>query len=126
VDKQAIQADGDVKARPPRIRLWPLTLRLLLSLVLPVGVALLLDWALGTIPWLTMATSLLCIPLATVIVGNATLRDFERVVAQVAPYDVAPDEAAASAVTSNRTGADELTGAAADEEPPNGGRAPSS
>lgn len=78
--ERAIRVD-----KSPRIHLWPLTLRLLLSLVLPVCAALLLDWTLGTLPWLTMVTSLICIPLATVIVGNATLRDFERVVALVAP-----------------------------------------
>ncbi len=84
---------------PPRLQLWPLTVRLLLSLVLPVSVALLLDWSLGTMPWLTLITSLLCIPLATVIVGSAVLRDFERVLAQVAPADAAEldtSEAAAS------------------------------
>lgn len=80
--------------KPPRIRLWPVTLRLLLALILPVSAALLADLALGTMPWLTLATSLVCIPLATVIVGNATLRDFERVVARVAPYEAAENAAA--------------------------------
>ncbi len=75
-----------------RIDVKGLTLRLLLSLVVPVGVALVLDLLVGTWPWMTLATALVCIPLATVIVGNATLRDFERVVAQVAPYDVPAED----------------------------------
>ena len=84
--------------RPPRLQLWPLTVRLLLSLVLPVSVALLLDRSLGTMPWLTLITSLLCIPLATVIVGSAVLRDFERVLAQVAPADAAEPNSPEAAV----------------------------
>lgn len=102
-------------AGAPRIRVWSLVQRLLLSLVLPVSVALLLDWALGTLPWLTMAASLLCIPLATLIVGNATLREFERVVALVAPYEAetsAADEGAAK----------HFEAVMPDEAPPNVGR----
>jgi len=97
VPQAVVNVGGDAgsSGKPPRLHLWPLTLRLLLSLLLPVSVALLLDWTMGTMPWLTMATSLLCIPLASVIVGSAVLSDFARVIQQVAPEDpaglVAPD-----------------------------------
>ncbi len=88
-ERVAKQAEGAAVEEAPRIDVKGLALRLLLSLLLPVTVALLLDLLLGTLPWMTLAMSLVCIPLATVIVGNATLRDFERVVALVAPYETA-------------------------------------
>ena len=72
-------------------------MRLLLSLVLPVSIAFLLDLALGTTPWITMAAALLCIPLASLIVGKATLHDFERIVAQVAPYEAVDPASQAAA-----------------------------
>jgi hypothetical protein len=71
----------------PRIRLTPLALRLGLALVAPVLLALLADWLLGWLPWLTLAAMLVCVPLATVLVSKAALRDLDRVFAQVAPPD---------------------------------------
>ncbi len=94
-----VGGDADNSGKPPRLQLWPLTLRLLLSLVLPVCVALLLDWSLGTMPWLTLATSLICIPLASVIVGGAALSDFERVIEQVAPEEAVGLDTSEEAVT---------------------------
>jgi hypothetical protein len=63
--------------------------RLGLTLLLPVGLALLADLLMGTLPWITLAVSLLAIPLASLVVGKAVLRDFERVLAVVAPEPVA-------------------------------------
>lgn len=71
----------------PRIRLAPLARRFVLALVAPVLLALLADRLLGTGPWLTLAAIALCIPLASVLVSSAALRDLDRVIAQVAPQE---------------------------------------
>lgn len=62
-------------------------LGLLLTLILPVSVAILSDWWLATSPFLTMAASLICIPLATVVVIRMALKELDRVIAEVAPPD---------------------------------------
>lgn len=78
---------------PPRLQVAPLLRRLLWALLLPVGLALLVDWQLGSLPWVTLAVALICIPLASVVVGRAALRDFERVLAVVAPLPAAQPDA---------------------------------
>lgn len=57
---------------------------LLFTLVLPVSLAMGADWLAGTLPWVTIAAVLVCIPLATVVVNRTVLAEFNRVVALVA------------------------------------------
>lgn len=77
----------------PRLHLTPLLVRLALALILPMAVAFALDQALGVGPLLALLTALACIPLATVLVSKAALRDMDRIIALVAPPDPgAPDE----------------------------------
>jgi hypothetical protein len=85
--------------------------RLFLSLLLPVGLALLADWLLGTLPWITLVVGLICIPLASLVVIKAALRDFNRVIAAVAPE---VDEAEAQAVPEAEAG--QMPGPEADGE----------
>ena len=58
---------------------------LLLSLFLPVMVAFSVDLLLGTLPLVTMVASIICIPLATVLVIRSILVEFDRVIEVVAP-----------------------------------------
>ncbi|HAJ35040.1 MAG TPA: hypothetical protein DCL15_05045 [Chloroflexi bacterium] len=69
-----------------------LTIRLLLTLIAPVGFALLLDWWLATLPLITMVIGLICIPLATAVVVRTALSELDRVIAEVAPDDQVVDE----------------------------------
>lgn len=69
------------------IDLRRLSIGLLLTLILPVGVALLLDVGLATLPLLTMGIALICIPLATIVVLRIALGEMDRVIAAVAPPD---------------------------------------
>ena len=59
--------------------------RLLLGLVVPVTLALLVDWQAGTEPLFTLVTALICIPLTSVLVIKAAMRDMDRIIAAVAP-----------------------------------------
>lgn len=69
-----------------------LSIRLLLTLIVPVSFALLLDWWLTSLPLLTMIISLICIPIATVVVVQTALNELDRVIAEVAPPDAAIGE----------------------------------
>jgi len=77
-------------SRTPRLQTAPLFRSLLYTLVAPVGLAFMLDLLAGTLPWITLVVALICIPLASLIVGKAVLRDFERVLAVVAPPEEPP------------------------------------
>ena len=70
-----------------RINLRRLTVILLASLVLPLGVALLLDLSLGWMPLLTIAATVIFVPLSTVLVVRAILAELDLVINQVAPLD---------------------------------------
>lgn len=89
--------------------------RLFFSLLLPVGVALLADWLLGTLPWVTLVVGLICIPLASLVVIKAALRDFNRVIAAVAPE---VDEAEAEAGLEAGPEAESGPEAEAEQTPP--------
>ncbi len=58
---------------------------LLLTLVIPVSLALAVDLAAGSLPWLTVVASLICLPLAAIVVNRTVLAEFDRVVALLAP-----------------------------------------
>lgn len=72
----------------PRVQARPLIQVLLIALVLPVGVAFLADWALGTAPIVAVVVSIVCIPLATILVVQRTLHDMNALIAVVAPPEV--------------------------------------
>jgi hypothetical protein len=69
----------------PRINVRSLTRSLLVSLIAPLVLVILADFALGLRPWLTIIGSLIIIPVASVIIIRATLAEFERVIQVVAP-----------------------------------------
>ncbi len=73
---------------PIRIDIRRLTTSLLLTLVLPLAVALLVDYSLGWMPLTTIGASLLFIPLSTVVVVKTALAELDRVIQGVAPVEV--------------------------------------
>ena len=72
---------------PRRIDLGQGVRALLFTLVLPVSLAVTADLLAGSLPWLTIAAVLICIPLATVVVNRTVLAEFNRVVSLVAPEE---------------------------------------
>ena len=72
---------------PIRIDLWRGVKALLLTLVIPMSIAAISDMAMGTLPWLTIAGVIICIPLATIVVNRTVLAEFDRVVTMVAPKE---------------------------------------
>jgi hypothetical protein len=88
--------DGEPESGgPPRIHVRRLAVALIFSLLLPVGIAFLAELALGTWPGLTIGGSLVCIPVAAIIVGGMALQEMNRAVRLVAPE--APGEEAPAA-----------------------------
>jgi hypothetical protein len=70
-----------------RINLRRLTSILVASLLLPIGAALALDLSLGWMPLLTIAATVIFVPLSTVLVVRAILAELDRVINQVAPLE---------------------------------------
>lgn len=81
---------------PIRIDLWRGVKALLLTLVIPMSIAVISDMAMGTLPWLTIAGVIICIPLATIVVNRTVLAEFDRVVTMVAPKEDPAETAAAT------------------------------
>jgi hypothetical protein len=95
-----------------RIDVWRGIKALLLTLVIPVTMAVFVDVTTGLLPWLTIAAAIICIPLATIIVNRTVLTELDRVVALVAPQEVVettetPEEPAPDMV--ENTGTDFIT-----------------
>jgi hypothetical protein len=79
---------------PVRINVRRVALGVLLSLVLPLTIAILLDFSWGLMPLITIGASIFFIPLSSLIVIRATLAELDQVIQQVAPLEVArKDEA---------------------------------
>ena len=72
---------------PIRIDLGRGLRALLFTLVLPVSLAVTADLLAGSLPWLTIAAALICIPLAAIVVNRTVLAEFDRVVSLVAPKE---------------------------------------
>ncbi|MBK8047043.1 MAG: hypothetical protein IPK16_07925 [Anaerolineales bacterium] len=72
-------------AAPLRIDVQRALKLFLFTLVVPVTAAFVLDQVAKTLPILTMAAVVICIPLATVMVNRAVLGDLDRIFAIVAP-----------------------------------------
>ena len=73
-----------------RINIRRLITSILVSLVLPLALAILLDHSLGWTPLATIGASLFFIPLSTVIVTRAALSELDQIIQRVAPLDLDP------------------------------------
>jgi len=73
-----------------RINIRRLITSILVSLVLPLGLAILLDYSLGWTPFTTIGASLFFIPLSTVIVTRVALAELDQVIQKVAPLEPDP------------------------------------
>ena len=72
---------------PIRIDLWRGVRAFLFTLALPMSFAVAADLLAGSLPWLTIAAVLICIPLATIVVNRTVLAEFDRIVSLVAPEE---------------------------------------
>ena len=72
---------------PPQVRIdWRRLVKwLLATLIVPVLLAILFDLLIATLPILTLITSLICIPVATIFVSRAILSEMDRVLTVLAP-----------------------------------------
>jgi hypothetical protein len=78
----------ELGSEPIRIDLRRGVKALLLTLIIPVTAAVVVDITSGTLPFLTIAAVIICIPLATIVVNRTVLAEFNRVVTLVAPPEV--------------------------------------
>jgi len=69
-----------------------LAMNVLVSLVLPLTILILVDFALGWTPLLTIVASVIFIPLSSIIVIRATLSELDRVIQAVAPLELDSQE----------------------------------
>jgi hypothetical protein len=69
-----------------------LAMNVLVSLVLPLTILILVDFALGWTPLLTIVASVIFIPLSSIIVIRATLSELDRVIQAVAPVELDSQE----------------------------------
>ena len=56
-----------------------------------MGIAILLDYQLGLLPWVTIVASTIFIPLATVLVIRAALSEMDLLIQEIAPLESAPN-----------------------------------
>jgi hypothetical protein len=56
-----------------------------LLLGLPCSLAMGLDWWLGSLPWITIAAVIVCIPTAAIVISRTALREMDRIIEVVAP-----------------------------------------
>lgn len=70
-----------------RINSLRLLRKVIVTLILPVALAMLIDRQLGWFPLVTIGASVIFIPLSTVVVIRATLAEFDRVIQQITPLD---------------------------------------
>ncbi|MCB9138365.1 MAG: hypothetical protein H6642_08470 [Caldilineaceae bacterium] len=76
-----------------RVSLRRLAIPLLLSVILPVSGALLLDLNLGTLPVATIVAVVICMPFGAFWLNRVSLAELDRVIAEVAPAEPPEDEA---------------------------------
>jgi hypothetical protein len=69
----------------PQIDWRKLLLPFLFIMVLPSVVAILVDYWLGSLPFITIVVILICFPTATILVTKTALREMDRVIAEVTP-----------------------------------------
>lgn len=88
------QEQMQTQTSPTRIDWRRLGIRLLVTLVLPVLVALWMDRLLATSPMLTMVIAIICIPVSTFVVMRTALLEFDRIIEEVAPPELVADDSA--------------------------------
>lgn len=103
MDEQHAQT---VPPSPPQIGIdWRrLTKWLMLTLIVPVLVAITFDLLIGTLPILTLVASLISIPVATIFVSRAILSEMDRVLTVLAP-EVPDDDAVDNSKGADSSGA---------------------
>jgi hypothetical protein len=72
---------------PVRINVRRLATLVFASLIVPMAIALLLDFGLGSTPLFTICATVIFVPLSSLIVVRATLAEFEAVIQAVAPLE---------------------------------------
>lgn len=72
----------------PRINTRKLASILLLGLILPVAAALVADFIIGTLPYITVAAVVVCFPVAAILISRTALRELDRVIQEVAPSEI--------------------------------------
>jgi hypothetical protein len=87
-----------------RIDLWRALKALLLTLVLPLVAAVLIDVTTGLMPIVTIVAVVIFIPVATIVVNRTVLAEFERIVRIVAPELPPVDAAVADKQASDESG----------------------
>jgi len=75
-----------------RINLRRLLLNLWFSFILPVSLALLIDWQAQLFPWLTIGAAVIFIPLSTIFVIRAALSEMDQLIQEVAPVEPIQNE----------------------------------
>lgn len=75
-----------------RINIRRLLFALVSSFILPMLIALLIDWQFGLFPWLTIGANLVCIPLATIVVIRAALSELDLLIQEIAPLESNPSD----------------------------------
>jgi hypothetical protein len=73
---------------PVRIDVWRALKALLLTLVIPLSAAVIIDLSTGLLPMVTIVGVVVFIPLAAIVVGRILLSELDRVIALVAPEPV--------------------------------------
>ncbi|MEX1019388.1 MAG: hypothetical protein WDZ49_07000 [Litorilinea sp.] len=90
-------ASTDMGARdsqaPVRMDVRRLARLVFYALILPGGSAIVFDFWLGLFPLLTLGTMVVVFPIAAFIILRSTLREMKNVIDQVAPEEVAPEDA---------------------------------
>ena len=71
----------------PRVDVRRLLKVLLLSMLLPLGAMTVLDYFVGTWPFLTIISLAVILPIGTLLTSRAALTEMNRVIAEVAPPD---------------------------------------
>ncbi len=61
--------------------------------LLPLSIGIALDIATGLLPFITIVTGIIFIPLASLFMTRATLSEFDRIIEQIAPEEVSAIEA---------------------------------
>jgi len=70
-----------------RLNARRLLMILMFSLILPVLVCVVIDILFDLMPLLTIISSTICIPLASLLIIKITLSEFDRVIQDVAPEE---------------------------------------
>lgn len=70
-----------------RLNVRRMLTKLILLLILPVTLCICIDLLFDLMPLLTIVSSIICIPLASVVVIKTTLAEFDEVIQRVAPVE---------------------------------------